>query len=233
MKPKNGNIPSEEQIQRLLESVPPELSGRVETRLALAPWTPRGASRRRLTWIIPTAFAAIFVLFFASPPGRAWAQNVFQFFRQASSDKLPLEPWQMTAIANYKLTTTPVIVTMTPGSEPGYTFDLSVEEAGQKAGFQVLIPAFVIDTLIFDGASYEPDKNIVRLHFRHTDYADIPNGLTLREERYQTNDDCGLCGLVGASQAIEKVFIGDIPGEYIEGVWTLTENGPSGKGFRN
>jgi hypothetical protein len=52
------------------------------------------------------------------------------------------------------------------------------------------------------------------------------NGLVLREERFQTSDDCSLCGLVGASEKIEPVMIGNNSGEYIIGVWKLTDNGP-------
>lgn len=51
------------------------------------------------------------------------------------------------------------------------------------------------------------------------------NGLVVREERFQTSDDCSLCGLVGASEKIEPVMIGNTPGEYIIGVWKLTDNG--------
>lgn len=39
-------------------------------------------------------------------------------------------------------------------------------------------------------------------------------------------DDCELCGKVGADAAIEKVSIAGNEGEYAEGVWKLTDQGP-------
>jgi hypothetical protein len=39
----------------------------------------------------------------------------------------------------------------------------------------------------------------------------------LREERFQTSDDCSICGLVGANAMIEPVMIGNTASDYIIG----------------
>ena len=39
-------------------------------------------------------------------------------------------------------------------------------------------------------------------------------------------DDCELCGKVGADTAIQEVSIAGVYGEYVEGVWKLTDQGP-------
>jgi hypothetical protein len=220
----------ENQLQDLFYNVRLSPGERFYRHMRQAAWTPAGVARRRATLIAVLAIFTATILVFTSPKGLAWAQEVFQFFRKAPSDTLPLQGFQMTSIASSQLTTTPVNVTMTPGFDPGFTFDLTVDEAGQRAGFSVLLPTSVPSALTFIGASYEPDHGIVRLYYRHTDYPDIRNGLILREELYQTNDNCDLCGVVGASQAIEPVTIGNVTGEYVEGVWTLTDHGPVWEG---
>jgi hypothetical protein len=154
---------------------------------------------------------AILVITLITPQGRAFAQNVLQFFVRIDSDTLPIQSFQLT----------PIPKTITP--DPGYIFNQSVMEAGHKAGFTVLMPTFLPKILSFEGVSYEPEHNIVRIFYS---YEDTTNGLVIREEQFQTIDDCELCGVVGASADIKILQIGDVAGEYVEGVWNLTDNGP-------
>lgn len=164
---------------------------------------------KRLTYSV-LAMVAILAIALTTLQGRAFAQSVLQFFTRADNDTMPLQPFQLTPFPE---TTTP---------DPGYVFDQSIIEAEQKAGFIVFMPTFLPEILSFKGSSYEPDHNIVRIFYG---YEDTTNGLVIREERFQTKDDCELCGVVGASAEIETVQIGDITGEYVEGVWKHTANG--------
>jgi hypothetical protein len=162
------------------------------------------------------AFVMAFAVLLSTSQGRAWAQEVIlRFFTRAESDTLPVQPFQLTPIPE---TTTP---------DPGFIFNQAIVEAGQKAGFTALVPTSLPEILSFEGASYEPEHKIVRIFYRYTqDAGPNTDGLVLREERFQTKDDCELCGVVGASAEVETVQIGDVPGEYVEGVWQLTDNGP-------
>jgi hypothetical protein len=54
---------------------------------------------------------------------------------------------------------------------------------------------------------------------------DITDGLVLREQRFEFVENCELCGMVGASAEIETAQIGDVLGEYIEGVWKADDSG--------
>jgi hypothetical protein len=153
----------------------------------------------------------VLVIMLITPQGRALAQSILHFFVRTGSDRLPMQSFQ----------TTSAPATITP--DPGYIFDQSISEAEQKAGFKAILPRSIPENLSFQGASYEPEHNIVRLFYS---YEDTTNGLVLREERFQTNDDCELCGVVGASAEIRIVQVGDVNGEYVEGVWNLTANGP-------
>jgi len=157
------------------------------------------------------AIVTLSIVILATPQGRAFAQSVLHLFNRAESDILPVQPFQLTPIPE------------TATSDSGYIFDKTVIEAGKEAGFAVLMPTFLPKILAFEGASYEPDHHIVRIFYS---YENTTNGLVIREEQFQTSDDCELCGVVGASADIEIIQIGSITGEYVEGVWKLTDNGP-------
>jgi hypothetical protein len=221
------HTPDEKLLEEQLNNLQPSPSPRFYRRMARAAWTPAAISRRRAYVVtgLTLMFAAALLVF--TPQGRAWAQEVLHFFSRAESDVLPLLPEQMTAIARYyEETSTPIVETVTPNPEAGFVFNLSVAEAGQQAGFDVMVPTWVPGILSFVGASYQPEHNIVRLFYQHNQYPDIGNGLVLREERFKTIDDCKLCGVVGASEPIETVTIGGTTGEYITGVWIFTDKGP-------
>ena len=215
----------EKKLEEQLNALQPSPSPRFYRRMARAAWTTRAVARRRaLTVSGLTVLIAAFLLV-VTPQGRTWAQELIHFFTRAPSDVLSIEPFQGTAHAIYVETFTPANVTSTP--DPAFDFNLSVPDAGKHAGFTVRTPSWLPDILTFVDASYQPDHNIVRVFYRYNqDAADTTNGLVLREERFQTNDDCSLCGLVGASEKIEPVMIGNNSGDYIIGVWKLTDNGP-------
>jgi hypothetical protein len=212
-------------IEEQLNNLQPSPSPRFYQRMARAAWTPAVIARRRAYAVAGLTLLLAAALLVLTPQGRAWAQEIAHFFTRAKSDVLPLQPWQMTAIHIHEETVTPILETVTP--EPGYVFNLSVAEVEHQAGFDVLEPTWLPGILSFEGASYQNEHNIVRIFYRYNqDGPDDTNGLVLRAERFQTNDDCALCGVVGASEKIETVPIGDTTGEYIIGVWTLTDNGP-------
>lgn len=167
--------------------------------------------RNRKLALSAMAIVALLAVVLITPQGRAFAQSVLHLFTRAESDTLPLQPFQLTPI--------PEIVT----PDSGYMFDKTVIEAGKEAGFAVLMPTFMPKILAFEGASYEPDHHSVRIFYS---YNSTTNGLVIREEQFQTSDECELCGVVGASAEIEIIQIGSVTGEYVEGVWILTDNGP-------
>lgn len=170
------------------------------------------ARRPQLITVFLLALLLVTALLFATPQGRALAQSVMRFFTRAESDRLPVQPWQLTPVVE------------ATGPDPSSIIDANqpVALVEQQAGYDVLEPTWLPDILSFSGASLEPERNIARIFYKYVD----TNGLVLREEPYQQTDDCELCGVVGASAAVEKVQIGNSPGEYVQGVWNLTDKGP-------
>jgi hypothetical protein len=137
-----------------------------------------------------------------------------RYFTRIDSGKLKLQPWQLTAIHE---TVTPESDTSTP--DPDWTFKLTISEVEQLAGFDVLEPTGMSRLLNFQGASFDRRRNIVGISYS--------TGFLLREGRGQFPDDCDLCGVVPTYVTVETVQIGNVTGEYVEGVWTLTNNGPA------
>jgi hypothetical protein len=209
------HLPDEKSIEEQLNLLQPLPSQRFYHRMARAAWTPATISRQRAYVVAGLTFLLAAVLLVFTPQGRAWAQDVLHFFTRAESNSLPIQSWQLT----------PIPENSTP--DAGFIFNQAVIKVEQQAGFQVLEPTSLPDNLSFDGASYEPDHNIVRISYRDNQSGpDNTNGLVLRQESFQTADDCELCGVVGASAVVETVQIGSVTGEYVVGVWKLTDSGP-------
>lgn len=161
---------------------------------------------------------ALLALAFITPQGRAFAQSILQFFVRADQDRYPLQAWQMTPPVQTSLES---------------PFKYSVHEAETLAGYDVLSPVEIPFGRVFVGASYDEKYHIVALAFgQSADYLEF----SLWQQPLEYYQPCGdishLCdnmlggNLAGASADIQTVQIGDLTGEYVEGVWILTENGP-------
>jgi hypothetical protein len=162
------------------------------------------------------ALVAIFVcaLFFVTPQGQVIAQNIFHVFSRSESNQLPIQTWQLTPSSNEA----------NPISDPASIIDaeLSIEEAQQHAGYNVFVPSWIPDNLDFSGASVDQESKIIRIFYRFFD----TNGLVFKQELIPIADACELCGKVGTDAAIQEVSIAGTYGEYVEGVWKLTDEGP-------
>ena len=99
---------------------------------------------------------------------------------------------------------------------------LSVNEVEEQSGFAVKEPTWMPKHLTLVGATYDPPRSLIRIFYR----LEESNGLVLKEEFYSSPNTCALCNEVGASASVETVQIGNTTGEYVQGVWKLTENGP-------
>lgn len=183
---------------------------KMDTRKKLAPRLAAGIA-------LIVILAGIFV--FSTPQGQAMAQSLLQFFTRAESNELPLQSFQMT----------PIPTPGTPTPNPASIIDANPEinEVETQAGYDVLEPSWIPTSLTFAGASIE-DQKIVRIFYRYTDTKGQPvetNGLVFRQEPVPASNDCELCDVVGPDALIESVAIGSTTGEYVVGVWKLTDQG--------
>lgn len=174
-------------------------------------------TRKKLVPRLVTAIAVIVILggvmMFSTPQGQAMAQSLLQFFTRAESNELPLQSFQMTP--------NPTSDVRTP--DPASIIDANPEitEVELQAGYDVFEPSWIPSNLTFVGASIE-DQKIVRIFYQY----EYTNGMAFRQEPLPASEDCELCGVVGPDTSVEQVAIGTTTGEYVEGVWKLTDQGP-------
>jgi hypothetical protein len=172
------------------------------------------ASRMKLAIAIMAIVFGLSLLALAAPQGQAFAQRILQFFTRAESDTLPLQPFQQTSIP-----------TLAAESTPEKPFPLTIDEAQTLAGYKVFVPT---DTKghNFYGAEYDPARKTVSINFSDPEIG-FGNGFLITEQLLAASADIyPLQGVVGASAPVETVQIGNVPGEYVMGVWNLTDNGP-------
>ncbi|MCB2213978.1 DUF4367 domain-containing protein [bacterium] len=198
-------------------------------------YTTRPAMRLKLRPALALAGAmiALVLVLFATPVGDALGQVLVELFQTAEDDVLPYPPAQ-TAIAEYTMTAalgptnTPMFTAtktpdVTPTPEPGYLFaaNMTVDEAEQVAGFDILVPVDVPEYLAFRGVAYQPEDNITRIYYdligRRT------NGLSVAQEPVTGMEDCDLCADIGPSADVKEVQIGDVTGQYVAGTWILED----------
>ena len=160
--------------------------------------------------VLALAVGALF-----SPQGRAFAQDLLRFFSRADQDALPVQSWQMTPAATAGVAT----------PDPANILDatLAEGEAAALAGYSVLSPAWLPAGVAFSGASYDANTLAVRQFYQTVE----SNGFVLKQTPLDANEEASeLAGVVGASTTVEEVQVGSATGEYVQGVWNLTENGP-------
>lgn len=102
-------------------------------------------------------------------------------------------------------------------------FALTLDESKQYAGYKVLIPGDVPDGMRVLGAAYDPALTMLSLSIGYSESERI---ILIKQQPTDSKETCFLCGLVGASASVQQVQIGDVAGEFAQGVWELTDNGP-------
>ena len=152
---------------------------------------------------------ALFALGLTTPQGRTFAQEILQFFTRAESDTFPLDPSKRPPLPD-ETTEEPYNI---------FNANRTVSEVEAAVDFEVLEPTWLPEELSFSGANFDPENKIAYLLY---DYRQGEgNGLVLKQEPFQTTEDCELCYTVGTSANVEIIQIGDVSGEYVEGVWKL------------
>jgi len=102
-------------------------------------------------------------------------------------------------------------------------FALTMEEVKKYAGYDVKEPAIIPEGMTFLGASFDP---VLKMASLSIGYSELERIVLVNQQPVDSVDTCSLCGVVGASASVQAVQINNMPGEYAEGVWELTNNGP-------
>lgn len=170
----------------------------------------------------------VLALTFLTPQGRAFAQNILQFFVRADSNSLPVptEPvdWvELTAgVPQPHVASTPRPAIAIFASDCGEfpTPTCSVEQIREKVDFTVKELSDIPEGMYFIGATGGPDSIFLKYEFEnHT------GGLTIFEELW-TGKPAEGTSEVGASALVEKVQIGNLAGEYFRGSFAMKDGDP-------
>lgn len=108
-----------------------------------------------------------------------------------------------------------------PAPQPYLTND--TQDANKLVPFPVLSPLTIPDGMTLQATSFDPALQMVSLSYG---YSGDNLRLLIKQQPVESPETCSLCGLVGATASVQQVQINDVPGEYAEGVWELTDNGP-------
>ncbi|MDQ3007657.1 MAG: hypothetical protein M3R47_20045 [Chloroflexota bacterium] len=102
-------------------------------------------------------------------------------------------------------------------------FALTMEEVEKYAGYNVMEPVVIPEGMTFLGASFDPALKMASISIGYSESERI---ILVNQQPVDLVETCTLCGVVGASALVQAVQINNMPGEYAEGVWELTNNGP-------
>ncbi len=180
-----------------------------------------------------------------------WVEGGISYRMQYYYPSKPLGKEGMVALVE-SLTTEPVAKLLVPVStsidvwNPSDTYNLSVSEAEQQAGFKLVLPLRLPEILSLVGASYDGEHKIVEVFYLLDQnlYGPTTEGVSLSQQVAPNPADCFLCDIsiddynkfakeigntnafkeIGPSREnIENVQIGALTGKYIQGVWSGTD----------
>ncbi len=109
-----------------------------------------------------------------------------------------------------------------PESESSRVDD--TQDANKRVPFTVLSPLTIPDGMTLQATSYDPALQLVSLSYG---YSGDDLRILIKQQPVELPENCSLCGLVGTSASVQEVQVNGVPGEYAEGVWELTNNGPA------
>lgn len=125
-------------------------------------------------------------------------------------------------------------------------YPLSLAEAEEQAGFTLLSPAILPQSLTFVGAKYDEERKVVELfyYYNQPNVPEATDGLLISQQAVAKGEDCDLCSfvrgtgleveqypagkLVSQDAVIETIQVGEFSGQYLEGIGWVSRDETSG-----
>ena len=179
--------PDENRMEELLTRIQPVPSEHFHQTMKQVAWNGRGEKlplpkRLRLQMIFAVVALLVLTALLATPQGRTWAQEVFQFFGRINSSTVELPPGEVDSMReipeNYELPLVPLILpTVAPemAAQPGcetpqksQSYDRQVALAESQLGLDLKeLPAlpegWKFDFISYSPVSVSPHLNVVNL----------------------------------------------------------------------
>jgi hypothetical protein len=191
----------------------PSIQARLSSPHAVLPASPGGFKLKPSSRAVPifTGIAlalSLAVAFFAvTPQGQALAQQFISLFFRTAPDVRPFPPEDATPAARTPVATSPAVIT--PGAE-----STAVEAL---TDWQIFKPSWLPEGVGAIGAiDYQPESEVVVQEYGFLKTIGMSAGFFYLGQRKTPFTELWP---VGESAKIETVQIGDVPGEYVIGVW--------------
>lgn len=237
--------PDENRMEELLTRIQPVPSEHFHQTMKQVAWNGRGEKlplpkRLRLQMIFAVVALLVLTALLATPQGRTWAQEVFQFFGRINSSTVELPPGEVDSMReipeNYELPLVPLILpTVAPemAAQPGcetpqksQSYDCQVALAESQLGLDLKELPALPEGWKFDFISYSPVSKSATIGYLF-DGSDMSPGMTY-STLYLTQGTGDLpdyyqkspWSVVPADQ-VENVKVGTRDGEYVEGSFFL------------
>ena len=190
--------------------------------------------RLRLAAAIAMFALAAAVVFLLTPLGRGFAQQALRFFTHASSDMQPVPSGELAEPAHPSrtpaLTQVAPLLSVTPAIEAipvekyptatsavqsvagGPFWNLTLDQAQELAGFDVLVPASLPPGYRLDNIIYTPSTGEVSQFYEYHPYS--AGEMFIFSQRLSPPAE-----LIGLNALVEQLTIENIPVEYVKGGW--------------
>ena len=172
--------------------------------------------------VIVLAFIFAFAILLVTPQGRAWAQEIIQFFIRATGDTMPAPT--LAPLIWVDVTPSVPFPTNTPGAVFTDCGDFnnpkcSVEQIRKKVNFPVMELGAIPEGMHFVGATGGPERIALTYAIGKYGY-----GLFITEEPWTGNSEL-MQWKIGADAIVETVQIGNVSGEYVRGAFVVPAAG--------
>jgi hypothetical protein len=237
-------VPDENKIEELLARMQPVPSGNFHKKMERASWLDERGSKKtmssyprlRLAFVIITLLGITILA--VTPPGRAWAREVFQFFQKVDFTTIPLSEKEVerynyvtTTKVSYDLPLVPILIpTVIPeiASLPGcdtpekaLSYSCQIAHAEAQLGFELMEFPEEPRNLEFKELWFDKSTKSTII-----DYESRSTGqhLRLSQRLGKAPEQYYLWPWVPASD-VEKIKVGSFDGEYVSGFFQLPMGG--------
>ena len=237
-KQNSASVPDENRIEELLGKIQPVPGEEFHRRMHRAPWSGKQSRSDlfspHMRMAVALVMFAILAAFIATPQGRAWAQEVVQFFRKVNFTSIPVsleeQEWRNTPSGQYELPLVPVFIpTLAPemmglkecrSPQNIQSYACQVAYAESKLGFDLKEFPQTPEGWIFKSIQIDLTSRSATIIYTHyTEHGGdflLKQGLGMFQNGYET------WSLVPAEK-IEPVQIGPYTGEYVLGNFSLRQ----------
>lgn len=217
-------------METLLENLPPNASPRLEKLLSSAPWTPRGVKRRQTLAVFYLAIFLLIAFIGLTPQGRAFAQNVIEFFTTTDQDSLPLSEEELAQFYTPEQPRALTLVDVTPISqssehcsnpEDAKTYECEIKRVESELEVDLKEFSTVPPNHIFSGVWFHPNtlSASADVYVVGITYQGQGKYLLLHQGNGDFPPDSDWDKAL--QSAVQHVRIGEFEGEYVNGSFGL------------